>query len=213
MSTAYTLIAKLGASVHRRTYNPRDMTDLKIYTKYGDEGETGLLYGGRISKSDLRTEAYGTTDEAVSALGLARALTSDPDVQRIVKRLQRELFTVGAELATDRAEYANLQRHFSVVTSDMTAALENDIDTLGAQVELPRSFIIPGATQASSALDLARSILRRAERRAVQMNLEGMIENPELIRYLNRASDLVFMLARYQDRALPFERLTGDDSC
>ena len=176
------------------------MTDLKIYTKYGDEGETGLLYGGRISKSDLRTEAYGTTDEAVSALGLARALTGDPDVQRIVKRLQRELFTVGAELATDRAEYANLQRHFSVVTPDMTAALENDIDTLGA-------------TQASSALDLARSILRRAERRAVQMNLEGMIENPELIRYLNRASDLIFMLARYQDRALPFERLTGDDTC
>ena len=79
-------------------------------------------------------------------------------------------------------------------------------------MDLPRSFIIPGASQASSALDLARSILR-AERRAVQMNIEGMIENPELIRYLNRASDLVFMLARYQDRALPFERLTADDSC
>ena len=201
--------------VPRRTYNPREMTSepLKIYTKYGDEGETGLLYGGRISKSDLRTEAYGTTDEAVSALGLARATTDDPDVQRIVKRLQRELFTVGAELATDRAEYANLQRHFSVVTPDMTAALEHDIDTLGAQVQLPRSFIIPGATQASSALDLARSILRRAERRAVQMQTEDMLENPEVIRYLNRASDLVFMLARYQDRALPFERLTGDDSC
>lgn len=188
------------------------MSDLKIYTKYGDEGETGLLYGGRISKSDLRTEAYGTTDEAVSALGLARALTAEPEVQGIVKRLQRELFTVGAELATDRAEYANLQRHFSVVTPEMTAALETDIDALSAQVDLPRAFIIPGASQASAALDLARSILRRAERRAVQMNIEGMIENPELLRYLNRASDLVFMLARYEDRALPFERLTGDDA-
>ena len=185
---------------------------LKVYTKQGDEGETGLLYGGRISKSDLRTEAYGTSDEAVSALGLARALSAEPEVRRIVKRVQRELFTVGAELATDRAEYAKLQTHFSVVTPAMTAELEADIDALAAQIELPRSFIIPGASQASGALDLARSILRRAERRAVEMNTQGMIVNDELLRYLNRASDLVFMLARYEDRALPFERLTAEDN-
>ena len=184
---------------------------LKVYTKQGDKGETGLLYGGRISKSDLRTEAYGTSDEAVSALGLARALSAEPEVRRIVKRVQRELFTVGAELATDRAEYSKLQTHFSVVTPAMTAELEADIDALAAQIELPRSFIIPGASQASGALDLARSILRRAERRAVEMNTQGMIVNNELLRYLNRASDLVFMLARYEDRALPFERLTAED--
>ena len=182
----------------------------RIYTRYGDDGETGLLYGGRIPKSDPRTEAYGTTDEAVSALGLARALSADPDVQSIVKRLQRELFVVGAELATDRAEYANLHRHFSVVTPEMTAALERDIDRLGADVNLPRSFIIPGASPASAALDLARSTIRRAERRVVQMHADDMIENPELIRYLNRASDLIFMLARYEDRSEPFERLTAE---
>ncbi len=184
---------------------------VRVYTKQGDEGETGLLYGGRISKSDLRTEAYGASDEAVSALGLGRSLSNDSEVRRIVKRLQRELFTVGAELATARAEYAKLELHFSVVTPEMTAALERDIDALGEQIELPRSFIIPGASQASAALDLARSTLRRAERRVVEMKSQDMIENDELLRYLNRASDLVFMLARYEDRALPFEKLTAQD--
>ena len=188
-----------------------ERSPVRVYTKQGDEGETGLLYGGRISKSDLRTEAYGASDEAVSALGLGRSLSNDPEVRRIVKRLQRELFTVGAELATARAEYAKLELHFSVVTPEMTAALERDIDALGEQIELPRSFIIPGASQASAALDLARSTLRRAERRVVEMKSQDMIENDELLRYLNRASDLVFMLARYEDRALPFEKLTAQD--
>ena len=190
-----------------------DESEFRIYTKRGDDGETGLLYGGRISKSDPRTEAYGATDEAVSALGLARALSADPEVRRIVMRLQRELFTVGAELATDPSEYAKLQRHFSVVTPEMTAALERDLDALGAQVNLPRSFIIPGASAASGALDVARSTLRRAERRAVEMRDKGLAPNAELLRYLNRASDLVFMLARYEDRAMPFERLTGENAC
>ena len=183
---------------------------VKVYTRYGDAGETGLLYGGRVSKNDPRTEAYGAADEAVSALGLGRALSADPEVQRIALRLQRELFTVGAELATDRADYAKLQQHFSVVTPEMTEALERDIDALGEQVELPRSFIIPGASAASAALDLARSTLRRAERRTVDLQAQGMLENPELLRYLNRASDLLFMLARYEDRALPFEWLAPE---
>ncbi len=183
---------------------------MKVYTRYGDAGETGLLYGGRVSKNDPRTEAYGAADEAVSALGLGRALSADPEVQRIALRLQRELFTVGAELATDRADYAKLQQHFSVVTPEMTEALERDIDALGEQVELPRSFIIPGASAASAALDLARSTLRRAERRTVDLQAQGMLENPELLRYLNRASDLLFMLARYEDRALPFEWLAPE---
>ncbi len=181
---------------------------VRVYTRYGDAGETGLLYGGRIAKNDPRAEAYGATDEAISALGLARAQSSDPDVKRIALRVQRELFTVGAELATDRADYAKLQQHFSVVTPEMTAALEQDIDALAKSVELPRSFIIPGASAASAALDLARATLRRAERRTVDLHALGMLENGEMLRYLNRASDLLFMLARYEDRALPFERLT-----
>jgi cob(I)alamin adenosyltransferase len=182
---------------------------VKIYTKYGDEGETGLLYGGRVSKADPRAEAYGTTDEAVSALGLAKALSDNPLVRSIVDRLQRELFTVGAELATDAAHYDKLLAHFSAVTPEMTAALEGDIDTLSAQVELPRSFIVPGGSPASAALDVARTALRRAERRAVELHDREALKNPEILRYLNRTSDLAFMLARYEDRHRPPDLVGG----
>ena len=180
-----------------------------IYTKTGDQGETGLLYGGRVSKADPRCEAYGAVDEAVSALGLARALTGEPRLREIIDRIQRELFTVGAELATDAAEYDKLQRHFSVVTEVMTASVETMIDELAEAVELPRSFIIPGDSPASAAMDVARSVLRRAERRIVALHENGLLRNPELLRYMNRVADLAFMLARYEDRTLPMERLSG----
>ncbi|MBI4298252.1 MAG: cob(I)yrinic acid a,c-diamide adenosyltransferase [Chloroflexi bacterium] len=184
---------------------------MKIYTKRGDKGETSLLYGGRVSKTDPRCEAYGTTDEAVSALGLARALSQSSKVKAIVKRIQRELFTVGAELATSPEEYSKLKKHFSVVTPEMVTSLEHLIDELSEEVTLPRSFIIPGASPASSALDMARSILRRAERRVVTLSEEGRLPNPEVLRYLNRLADLVFMVARYEDKELPLEILSGDD--
>ena len=183
---------------------------VKIYTKRGDKGETGLLYGGRVPKTDPRCEAYGTVDEAVSVLGLARALSQEPRVRDIVKQVQRELFTVGAELATDAAEYPKLQRHFSVVTPEMVDCLERLIDELDAHVTLPRAFIIPGASQASAALDMARAVVRRAERRVVALQEMEQLHNPQVLRYLNRLADLVFMLARYEDRALPTETLTGD---
>lgn len=183
---------------------------VKIYTRQGDSGQTGLLYGGRVSKADPRCEAYGTTDEANSALGLARALSHDPKVKGILMQIQRELFTVGAELATAREEYENLRRHFSVVTPQMVERLEHTIDELDEAVHLPRSFVIPGASAASAALDLGRTVLRRAERRAVELQEAGLLLNPEVLRYLNRLSDLIFMLARYEDRALPRKLLTGE---
>ena len=183
-----------------------------IYTKRGDQGETGLLYGGRVSKTDPRCEAYGTTDEAISTLGLARSLSRDARVQEIAKQLQRELFTVGAELATDAAEYEKLKKHFSVVTPDMVERLEGLIDELKAEVPLPPVFIIPGSSPASAALDVARSVLRRAERRVVALKEQGLLLNTDVLRYLNRLSDLLFMLARYEDRHLPLEKLTGDDA-
>lgn len=183
---------------------------VKIYTRRGDQGETGLLYGGRVSKSDLRCEAYGTTDEAASALGVARALSQDPRVRQVIKEVQRELFTVGAELATDADEYETFKKHFSPITADMADRMEPLLDEMEREVELPRSFIIPGASPASGALDLARSILRRAERRAVELHQRGMLANPEILRYLNRLADLLFMLARYEDRHLPLELLTGE---
>jgi len=184
---------------------------VKIYTRRGDSGETGLLYGGRVSKTDPRCEAYGTTDEAISALGLARALSSSPRVKEIVKQVQQELFAVGVELATNPGEYTTMQRHFEVVSATMVERLERFIDELEAEVQLSRSFIIPGASAASSAMDLARTILRRAERRAVGLKEAGRLVNNELLRYLNRLGDLLFMLARYEDRTLHQEQLTGDE--
>ena len=182
----------------------------KIYTRRGDEGETGLLYGGRVSKSDLRCEACGAIDEAVSALGLARFLVEVEILRAIILEVQRELFVVGGELATDPSEYSKLVKHFSVVTPEMVNRLEVLIDELNGQMTLPNAFIIPGATAASSALDLGRSILRRAERRVVALMEQDLLGNPLVLQYLNRLSDLIFVMARYEDKELPVEALTGD---
>jgi cob(I)alamin adenosyltransferase len=171
-----------------------------IYTKHGDEGETGLLYGGRVSKANPRTEAYGAIDEAVAALGLAKALTSNDYVRETIDGLQRELFTVGAELATAPADRDKLLKHFAAVGPEMTEVLEQSIDAISAEVQLPPEFIIPGGSPASAALDVARTVLRRAERRAVALSDASQLHSPELLRYLNRASDLLFMLARYQGK-------------
>ncbi len=184
------------------------MARKSIVTKTGDRGETGLLYGGRVSKTDPRTEAYGSIDEAISALGLARALMTDRTRHAIVLRIQSELFTVGAELATDAAEYETLKKHFALVTEDFTHRLESEIIDLEANVPLPDAFVIPGGTQAAAALDLARAVIRRAERRVVALQLRESLRNPEVLRYLNRLSDLVFMLARAEEGA-SVKPLTG----
>ena len=185
-------------------------TRKKIYTRYGDEGDTSLLYGGRVSKSNPHAEAYGTTDEAVSAMGLARALSQDGRVKEMLKQLQREIFTLGAELATDPAKYDLFNKHFSPVTPQMVGRLEQLIDQLEEDVEMPSVFILPGASAASSALDLARCMVRTSERRVVALKEQGRLANGEVLRYLNRLGDLLFVLARYEDRALPLEKLTGD---
>ncbi len=170
-----------------------------IVTKTGDRGQTGLLYGGRVSKTDLRTEAYGAVDETISALGLARALTRHDTRRSTILRVQRELFTVGAELATDASEYDTLRTHFLVVTEAMTQQLEDEIGRLEAVVPLADAFVIPGGTSAGAALDVARTVCRRAERRIVAVQEAGMLPNPEVLRYMNRLSDLLFMLARAEE--------------
>ncbi len=184
---------------------------MTIVTKGGDQGETGLLYGGRVSKADLRCEAYGTVDEAVSALGVARAQIRNKRIKSYVRTLQKELFSVGAELATDDKFYYRLTEHFAVVTPEMVTRLEGWIGELEPKLTLPRGFIIPGGSAASAALDMARALVRRAERRAVKLKQKDLIRNPEVIRYLNRASDLLWVLARYVDRDIPPEMLTGSD--
>ena len=170
----------------------------RIYTKTGDDGTTGLLYGGRVPKDDLVTEAYGTTDEAVAVLGLARSLTEDPAMQADLLALQRELFVVGADLATNPRERSKLDPEVSLVTERMVQRLERRIDDLVEERPLPQVFIVPGANPASAAIDAARAVIRRAERDVVALEHAQREVNPELRRYLNRLSDLLFVLARWQ---------------
>ncbi len=181
------------------------LLNMKVYTKNGDSGETMLLFGGRISKSDPRAEAYGEVDTSVSAMGLARALSKDDFIKTTLLKIQREMFTVGSELATSPDKWNSLRSKYAVVTADMVSNLEEIIDRLQGDIEMPPEFIVPGGSPGSSALDLARSMVRTAERRVVALSETGEIKNREVLRYLNRVSDLLFIMARYEDRDKPFE--------
>ena len=179
---------------------------MRIYTRKGDTGTTGLLFGGaRVSKADLRTDAYGTTDEAVSALGLARASIgsatdrTEARLEELILRLQRELFVVGAELATHADRRHRLTDGVSRVTVDMTTALEREIDELEELVEQPTEFVVPGESMTGAGLDLARSTIRRAERRAVALAESGGLPDSQVVPYLNRLADLLFVMARAAD--------------
>lgn len=173
---------------------------MRIYTRKGDTGTTGLLFGGaRVSKADLRTDAYGTTDEAVSALGLARAALGEGELAELIVRLQRELFVVGAELATHVEKRQKLTDGVTRVTAEMTTALEHEIDALEAKHPMPVEFVIPGETMAGAAIDLARTSVRRAERRAVALTNEGGLPDSQVVPYLNRLADLLFVVARAAD--------------
>jgi cob(I)alamin adenosyltransferase len=172
---------------------------VRIYTRGGDDGTTGLLYGGRVDKSDPRTEAYGTTDEAVAALGMARVFIADSLLADLVLRLQRDLFVVGAELATATENSHKLRPGTTKVTAEMVDGLEEVIDDYVARIRMPEEFIVPGESRGSSFLDFARTVIRRAERQTVAMDRAGMLSDGEVVRYLNRLADLVFVLARYEE--------------
>lgn len=172
---------------------------MKVYTRRGDDGTTGLLYGGRVHKDDARTEAYGTTDEAVSALGIARAELDGPEDAEWAERVlaaQRSLFVVGAQLATDPAHWPQLDDGVSRVTSGMVSDLESEIDELTERYPLPQAFTVPGGTRPGAAIDLARTMVRRAERDAVRLHREGQLPDEQVLRFLNRLSDYLFVLAR-----------------
>jgi cob(I)alamin adenosyltransferase len=176
---------------------------VKIYTRKGDDGTTSLWYGGRIPKDDLRTEAYGTLDEATSALGLARASCEDERLAADILRLQNELFVAGAELATDPKARDRLEPGVSRLDDGMVDWLEERIDAYMAEVELPPKFVIPGGTELSARLDVARAVLRRAERRIVALVRQGALDGSSAPRYVNRASDLLFAMARFADERDP----------
>jgi cob(I)alamin adenosyltransferase len=170
---------------------------MRIYTTTGDDGTTGLLHGGRTSKGDLLAEAVGTLDEVVADLGACRALMEPGEARDLVLRLQRELFVAGADLATNPDQRRKLTPEVSLVTAQMVTSLEGLIDSLVDRSPLPQEFLVPGATAQSASLDVARTTVRRAERRAVQLRDHGASVNPEVLRYLNRLSDLLFVLARH----------------
>jgi cob(I)alamin adenosyltransferase len=177
---------------------PRRKKGLHELAGSGDDGSTGLLGGGRAEKDDVRIETYGTVDEASSALGLARALSGDQKVRDVIESLQRGLYRIGAELATNPGAAGR----FVTTTAEDVAALDNLIAELEAGARMPEAFVLPGATPASGALDLARAIVRRAERRCVSLVRAGGVSNVEVRRYLNRMGLVLFVLARYEeDRA------------
>src|SRR6476620_7494972 len=170
----------------------------RIYTKAGDDGTTGLQYAGRVPKTDLVTEAYGTTDEAVAVLGLARALSADEALAADLLTLQRELFVVGADLACNTKDRKRLEPDVSLVSAKMVARLERRIDDLVTERPLPEAFIAPGAHPTSATLDVARAVVRRAERHVVELEGAQRVVHAEVRRYWNRLSDLLFVLARWE---------------
>jgi cob(I)alamin adenosyltransferase len=177
---------------------------MKIYTKKGDDGTTGLWYGGRVAKDSLRPEAYGSVDEAASALGAARAASEKgSELYTDILRIQGELFVAGAELATSPEAEERLEAGVSRVTTDMVDRLEADIDRYMERVDLPPKFVIPGGTELSALLDVARTAVRRAERRVTTLKEHGDLADDTVLTYLNRASDAVYAMARFADEAEP----------
>lgn len=161
----------------------------------GDDGTTGLLGGGRAAKDDARIEAFGTVDEASSALGLARSLTTQARVREVCEELQRGLYALGAELGTN----PEAGKSFAATGEPEVARLEELMRGLEDLVAMPQGFILPGATPASAALDLTRTVVRRAERRCVTLRRAGGLPNAWVLRWLNRLSLLLFVLARYEE--------------
>lgn len=174
---------------------------IKIYTRKGDDGTTSLWYGGRVAKHHGRTEAYGTLDEACSELGVARALCGpeQSELAADILRLQDDIFVAGAELATAPEAAERLEDGVSRTTEGMVAALEQRIDHYMGQVELPPQFVIPGGTQLSAQLDVARTTIRRAERHITALKEAGELVGETVIHFVNRASDLAYAMARFAD--------------
>src|SRR3954464_4901624 len=191
----------------------RRRAESAVATRRGDDGTTGLLFGGdRIAKDDVRTEAYGTIDEAVAALGLARAQLGVKrrigqlnagfgELPAILLRLRRGLFVGAAELATRADAWDRQQEGVSRVSAGMVDGLETMLREAEGHITMPTEFVVPGETPTSAAIELARTIVRRAERRVVTLGSEGLIPGTHLLPYLNRLADLLWVLARAAEQA------------
>ena len=170
---------------------------MKIYTKKGDKGETRLLYGDAVSKDSIAPEAYGSVDELVAALGLIRYEQKlSQDTKEHILRIQRELFVVGAELATSKENRSKLKPMETLVADGMVEILEKEIDHLTEKNGIPEFFVVPGENSISAKFDWSRVVSRRAERKCVAWKKLNNIDETKVIVYLNRLSDLLWMLAR-----------------
>jgi cob(I)alamin adenosyltransferase len=169
----------------------------RFYTRTGDDGFTGLLGEGRVPKYHPRMEAVGTIDEATAALGIVRASCWASSTAELLLAVQRDLYNVMAEIsATHEAA-----TRFRVIDGERVAWLEEQIDELSTGLEIPSDFILPGDSPTGAAIDLARTIIRRAERQVTRLSHSGDIDNPELLRYLNRLSSLCFVLELFENQA------------
>ena len=169
---------------------------MKIYTRNGDEGETGLLYGGKVSKDSPLPEAYGTVDEAQAILGLVRTeCEKDSDLEQKIIHIERDLYVLMAELATDPSKHDKLESGKNKVNEEMINFLEKFIDEISSRFELPQEFVIPGQNRISALIDVARTVVRRAERRTISSEIKDSLVVP----YLTRLSDLLWAMARWQE--------------
>lgn len=168
-----------------------------VITRTGDTGTTGLLGERRVAKDHPQVEAFGAVDEATSAIGLARAAITERAVRELLLQVQRDLYELMADLALPPENWGRVA---SRITSEKIAALEDAAEQLKTRTTIPPKFVIPGETFPSAALDLARTVVRRAERRAVTLQRLGVLGNPLVLAYLNRASDVLFIAARYVEQ-------------
>jgi cob(I)alamin adenosyltransferase len=171
---------------------------VRIYTRTGDDGTTGLLFGGRVAKDAPAPSAYGDVDEAQAVLGVARAeCGDDAELDALLVRLERELWVLMSELATAPENRRKLRPGASLVTAEMVEALEPIIDDITSRFDAPKEFVVPGQNRSSALLDLARTVVRRAERHALAVAVPGS----HVVPYLNRMSDLLWTMARWQEGA------------
>jgi cob(I)alamin adenosyltransferase len=169
---------------------------VKVYTRHGDDGTTGLLFGGRVSKADVGPTAYGDVDEAQAVLGLARAETErDSELDTLLIQLERDLWVLMSELATAAENRPKLVAGKTLVTQTMIDQLEHTIDDISQRFQPPTEFVVPGQTRLAALLDVARTVVRRAERHSIiAAPTESLV-----VPYLNRLSDLLWTLARWQE--------------
>lgn len=178
--------------------------DIKWYTGAGDDGYTGVLGASRVPKYALRPEAYGTVDEASAFLGLARAQVTSERARGLILTIQRDLYNLMADLATQPGSATRPPW----LAAERLAWLEAQTDALGAEVEMPKAFIVPGDSVGGATLEIARTVIRRAERLTARLHHEGELRDDTPLKYLNRLSSLLFVLARVEDRAAGTERFT-----